>query len=678
MIKRRYETAAAFRKALEDRLLRLAADEGKDVQRLRRQVAFDRFLCRLSHHSGSNWALKGGYGMELRMKMARTTLDIDLGLKQRPAGTTPAELSATMLALLQAATNCEMQDFFIFLVGEAAMELDAAPDIGMRYPVVVSVADRVFARFHVDISVGDALHEPFEVVAGRDWLAFAGVPRMEFAAISREEQFAEKLHAYTRPRTGRENSRVKDLVDMALLIDDGELGHAVLAKAIRDTFERRHTHPIPGMLEPPPVSWEQPFAALAKECGINPDIAAQFEKCARYFCRLVSAPTEHSIPFSRVDCSGNELAYVTEVLESGWLTSAGKTQEFERRFAEAVGGKYACAVNSCTAALHLACEAVGIGPGDKVFVPTMTFTASAEVIRYLGADPVFLDVEYGTCLITPVILEAAIQKHADVKALMLVHFGGQAAEMDGLLELCQKHGLKLIEDAAHAFPTRYCDRLIGSFGDATCFSFYANKTITTGEGGMLVTDNADVFERAKVMRLHGINRDIWDRFTSKKVNWEYDVVAPGFKYNLPDVAAAIGLAQLERADEFRTERQRCTEFYYERLAKIDCLDLPVCHGAWEDHSWHLFCVVLNEKSRVERNRFVELLNEAGIGTSVHYKPLHRMTYYRDRYGLKPEDYPNAERHWRGVVTLPVYPGLKAEELEYICETVGSVLSGKAE
>ncbi len=388
-----------------------------------------------------------------------------------------------------------------------------------------------------------------------------------------------------------------------------------------------------------------------------------------------------TIPFSKVDCSGNELKYVREVIESGWLTTAGKCMEFEKRFAEKVGGKYACAVNSATAALHLACEAVGIGPGDKVFVPTMTFTASAEVIRYMGADPVFLDVEYGTCLITPAILEDAIQKHPGAKALMLVHFGGQAAEMGehggkpGLVDVCRAHGLKLIEDAAHAFPTRYRGRMIGAFGDVTCFSFYANKTITTGEGGMLVTEDEAIYKRAKVMRLHGINRDIWDRFTAKKANWEYDVVAPGFKYNLPDVAAAIGLAQLERADEFRTERQRCAEYYFKGLANILCLDLPVCHGAKEDHSWHLFCVVLNEKSPVERNRFIELMNEAGIGLSVHYKPLHRMTYYRERYGLNPEDYPNAERHWRGVVTLPVYPGLKEDDLAYVCETVRRLLKG---
>lgn len=379
------------------------------------------------------------------------------------------------------------------------------------------------------------------------------------------------------------------------------------------------------------------------------------------------------IPFSKVDCSGNELAYVADVLKSGWLTTAGKCQEFEKKFAAAVGAKYACAVNSATAALHLAVEAVGIGPGDQVFVPTMTFTASAEVIRYLGADPVFLDVEYGTALVTPDILEDAIRRFPAAKALVLVHFGGQAADLDGILALCRKHHLRLIEDAAHAFPSQYRGKRIGSFGDATCFSFYANKTITTGEGGMLATEDAAIYERVKVMRLHGINRDIWGRFTEAKANWEYDVVAPGFKYNLPDVNAAIGLAQLERAEEFRRGRQRCAEFYYRALAGTNHLDLPICKGRPEDHSWHLFWVVLSATSPMDRNRFIEYLNQSGIGTSVHYKPLHRMTYYRERYALKGENYPNAERHWQGVVSLPIYPSLSDDELAYICATIRAAL-----
>ncbi|MEI2724758.1 MAG: DegT/DnrJ/EryC1/StrS family aminotransferase [Verrucomicrobiota bacterium] len=437
------------------------------------------------------------------------------------------------------------------------------------------------------------------------------------------------------------------------------------------------------------------------------------------------------IPFAKVDCSGNELKYVQEVLASGWLTTAGKTLELERRFAAAVGARHACAVNSCTAALHLALEAIGIGPGDKVLVPTLTFTATAEVIRYLGADPVFVDVDYRTGLMTPEILDAALTREPGIKAVMVVHFGGQAAQMTGdnlarpagasqrsnaipakdsstrpgplpvmkplevgldqshgvmhpyldsppgadagILAVCQRHGVRVIEDAAHAFPTRLNGRMVGSFGDVTCFSFYANKTITTGEGGMLVTDDEAIHRRVKTMRLHGINRDIWDRFTNTQASWEYDVVAPGFKYNMPDITAAIGLAQLERAETMRAERQRCFEYYTSHLAGVDGVDLSMIRGSLDDHSCHLFWLVLKTSAAISRNQLIERLGTAGIGTSVHYKPLHRMTYYRERYQLRAERFPNAERHWRGCVSLPVYPGLSNGELEFVVDEVRQAL-----
>ena len=385
-----------------------------------------------------------------------------------------------------------------------------------------------------------------------------------------------------------------------------------------------------------------------------------------------------SIPFSRVVCDGNELAYVREVLESGWLTTAGKAHELERRFAEAVGARFACAVNSCTAALHLALEAMGVGRGDKVFVPTMTFTASAEVIRYLGADPVFLDVEYGTCLVTPAILERAIAAHPDVKVLVIVHYGGQAAEMlpglsCGILDLCARHGIRIVEDAAHAFPASDQGRPVGSLGDVTCFSFYANKTMTTGEGGMLVSNDEALVKRARTMRLHGIDRDVWNRFTTTGSSWEYDVVAPGFKYNMPDVNAAIGLAQLERATDFRAGRERCARFYMQALSAVGGLDLPRVRGDLQDHAWHLFPIVLKPEAPVARNRCIELLAEKGIGTSVHYKPLHRMTYYRNTYGLRPADFPNAEAVWQGCLSLPIYPALTEDDLAYVCDTLKAVL-----
>ncbi len=388
------------------------------------------------------------------------------------------------------------------------------------------------------------------------------------------------------------------------------------------------------------------------------------------------------IPFCRISCDGNELAYVQEVLESGWLTTGAKALELERRFAAAVGAEHAVAVNSCTSALHLALEAVGVKAGDEVFVPTMTFTASAEVIRYLDAHPVPLDVEYGTCLLTPAILAEAIRKHPGVKTLVVVHYGGQAAPLvggdgeDGLLDLCRRHGLRVIEDAAHAFPAKCGGRMVGGLGDATCFSFYANKTITTGEGGMLTTNDAAIARRARTMRLHGIDRAVWDRYTSSKPGWEYDVVAPGFKYNMPDINAAVGLAQLERAGDFQRERERCARRYLRDLAGAPHLDLPVLRAAVEDQAWHLFPVVVRPGAPVDRDRCVELLAERGVGASVHYRPLHRMSYYRETYHLRPEDYPQAERVWRGCLSLPIFPTLADDELAYVIDALKAILEGR--
>jgi len=388
------------------------------------------------------------------------------------------------------------------------------------------------------------------------------------------------------------------------------------------------------------------------------------------------------VPYCRIVCDGNELAYVREVLESGWLTTGAKAIELERRFAAAVGAEHAIAVNSCTSALHLALEAAGVKAGDRVFVPTMTFTASAEVVRYLGADPIFLDIEYGTCLLTPEIVEAAVRRHPDVKTLVVVHFGGQAAAMEtaggrpGILEICRRHGVRVVEDAAHAFPARSAGRMIGGLGDAACFSFYANKTITTGEGGMLTTNDAALAARARTMRLHGIDRTVWDRYTSTKPGWEYDVVAPGFKYNMPDVNAALGLAQLERAAEFQEGRLRCARRYLDALAGVPHLDLPVCREPAEDQAWHLFPVVIRPGAPVDRNRCVEKLAEQGIGTSVHYRPLHRMSYYRQTYHLSPDDFPQAERVWNGCLSLPIFPTMTDDEIDYVCAALAGILEGK--
>jgi dTDP-4-amino-4,6-dideoxygalactose transaminase len=385
-----------------------------------------------------------------------------------------------------------------------------------------------------------------------------------------------------------------------------------------------------------------------------------------------------NIPYAKVSLNGNELKYLKEVLKSGWLTTSKKAFEFEKQFAEYTGTRYACAVNSCTAALHLAVESIGIKPGDKVLVPSLTFTSSAEILRYLGADPVFMDVEYGTCLVTPSILRSALERNQGISALILVHYGGQAAKMttpegEGIVDICRSFGIRLIEDAAHAFPTRFNNQYIGSFGDITCFSFYANKTITSGEGGMIVTNHEDIYRRVKLMRLHGINHDVWDRFTSTNSSWEYDIIAPGFKYNLSDLNAAIGLAQLERAEQMRYERQRCASFYLENLKGIHSLDLPLCHGPMEDHSWHLFPVVLKPDASVSRNEFIRKMADNGIGTSVHYKPLHRMKYYKETYSINPVNFPNTEKIWQGTVSLPIYPDLRDSQLTFICKTIKKIL-----
>jgi len=373
------------------------------------------------------------------------------------------------------------------------------------------------------------------------------------------------------------------------------------------------------------------------------------------------------------------LKYLKEVLNSGWLTTSSKAFQFEKCFAEILGAKYACTVNSCTAALHLAVEATGIKAGDKVLVPSLTFTATAEILRYIGADPVFMDVEYGTSLISPALLRKSLKANPDIKAIIIVHYGGQSPVMtssdgEGIIDICRQNNIRIIEDAAHAFPTKFENRFIGTFGDATCFSFYANKTITTGEGGMLVTDDENIYKRAKTMRLHGISRDVWERFTSNKSSWEYDVVAPGFKYNMPDINAAIGLAQLEKAFYFRDQRQRCASYYFHELENIKVIDLPVCMGPIENHSWHLFPITIRPEAPVSRNEFIIQMEQAGIGTSVHYKPLHRMTYYKETYALNPEDFPNTERIWNGTVSLPIFPDLTNRELKYICQTIKRILT----
>jgi len=380
------------------------------------------------------------------------------------------------------------------------------------------------------------------------------------------------------------------------------------------------------------------------------------------------------VPFARVDCSGNELEYLRQVLESGWLTTASKADELEDRFAAHLGANHALAVNSCTSALHLALEALGIGSGDKVLLPTMTFTATVEVIRYLGAVPVLMDVDPRTSLVSESIVELALARHPDARAMIIVHYGGQAAPMDngsgqGIVAMCRRVGVKLVEDAAHAFPARLHGNYVGTFGDVTCFSFYANKTMTTGEGGMAVTQCDKLAARMRVMRLHGIDRDVWQRYTGTQNSWEYDVVAPGFKYNMPDLNAAVGLAQLERAEQSRTCRMLHAQAYRAAFEQHPLIGLLDCHCQPDEHSWHLFPILLRGSLIARRNEFIEHLANNGVGVSVHYKPLHRLSYYRDQFGFRAEHYPGAEALWKATISLPIYGSLTAEEQQHVIHAV---------
>lgn len=382
--------------------------------------------------------------------------------------------------------------------------------------------------------------------------------------------------------------------------------------------------------------------------------------------------TSPFLPFAQPDIGDDEIAEVVSSLRSGWITTGPKTKQFELDFSAFIGGGVeSVAVNSATAGLHLALEALGIGPGDEVITTTHTFTASAEVIRYVGAEPVFVDVDPSTLCIDVVGVERAITSRS--KAIIPVHFAGRAADIPRLLELACKHGLMVIEDAAHALPATCSGHIVGSLNsDATVFSFYANKTITTGEGGMLVTRNPELAKRARVMRLHGINRDAFDRFRSRAPSWFYEVVAPGFKYNMTDIAASLGIHQLKRAHVFQQRRAYLASLYDQALADLP-LVLPPRGEIGDLHAWHLYVVRLSESVPTHRDAFIEHLYEEGIGCSVHYIPLHLHPYWRDTYQLTPEMFPESQAIYERSVTLPLYTRMTEADVKRVANSVRRIL-----
>ena len=371
---------------------------------------------------------------------------------------------------------------------------------------------------------------------------------------------------------------------------------------------------------------------------------------------MTPSRTQSFLPFALPDIGDEEIAAVTEALRSGWVTTGPKTKQFEQAFTDYLGGGVeSIAVNSATAGLHLALEALGIGPGDEVIAPTLTFTATVEVARYLGADAVLVDVDPLTLNMDVVKLRAAITPRT--KAIMPVHYGGLACRMDEILAIAREHGLKVVEDAAHALPTTWNGTLVGKLdSDVTVFSFYANKTMTTGEGGMAVTRHAEVAQRMRVMRLHGMNRDAFDRFVSKTPAWYYEVVAPGFKYNLTDIASALGIEQLRKLPRFLERRQVLAARYAKALRELPLI-LPADAPKGDVHAWHLYVIRLAPRARLDRDAVIQALADKGIGTSVHYVPLHRHPYWRDRYGLSPEMFPQADAAYCSMISIPLFTAM---------------------
>ena len=372
------------------------------------------------------------------------------------------------------------------------------------------------------------------------------------------------------------------------------------------------------------------------------------------------------LPFAAPLVGQEEVEGVTECVRSGWLTTGLKVKEFEKAFGEAIGCRHALAVNSCTAALHLALEAIGVGEGDEVITSPMTFTATAAVVEHLRARPVFVDCEPDTLNLDARALESRITPRT--KAILPVHFAGQACDMDPILDLARRRGIKVIEDAAHAIPTRYRGRLVGTLGDVTCFSFYATKNVTTGEGGMIATDDDAIAERVRLMHLHGMSRDAWKRYLEAG-SWSYEVLAPGFKYNLSDVAAAIGIPQLKRRDDFHARRLAIARRYHQAFAGLEEIRVPAAADE-AGHAWHLYVLQLRlEALRIDRDEFIRELVRRRIGVSVHFIPLHIQPYYRDRYGYAPGDFPNAYEAFRRILSLPIYAKMTDEDVEDVIAAV---------
>jgi perosamine synthetase len=372
------------------------------------------------------------------------------------------------------------------------------------------------------------------------------------------------------------------------------------------------------------------------------------------------------LPFHQALIEDDDIEAVVSVLKSGWLTTGNRTRQFEKAFAQYVGASNAVALSSCTAALHLALAVIGLKEGDEVILPTMTFSATSEVVLYFKARPVLVDCEANSFQADPAAIERAITSRT--RAIIVVHYAGCPAPIDVILGIARRYNLKVIEDAAHALPARYKGKMVGTLSDITCFSFYATKTLTTGEGGMATTENLEYAERIRMLSLHGISKGAYKRYTPQG-SWRYEILDVGYKYNMTDIQAGLGLAQLAKCDAMREKREELARYYTAHLSSTDAYATPVVPPDVQ-HAWHLYVLQINPRAlSISRDRVIEELKERGVGTSVHFIPLHTHPYYRQSLGYRIGQLPHAEHHFERAISLPLFPGMTLHDSGHVIEAL---------